>query len=251
MSYYGRECVAALERDMQLLAGRTRYDVCACGFRHPKGGECGADVEPPAWPRRRSEKSPLPLTDKQRFLIFRGAHPRLAFPAKDPAPVEPGFVRRLSPQLEVEVLSVKRSKNAEQWELEYVIHDHRATLLRRVPPVTVPPSDKEGPVPPPSRGDVETARLDSSYTHTTHGAVPDAGDAVPDVDHNLIVMAARTKWANRPRTEDDTRADVRRVAARLKSTMIALHRAGGDPTERLARIERELGEMEAESRRAA
>lgn len=187
----------------------------------------------------------MKVTREQRFLLMRAGHPRIAFDGKKPCPVKVGHVQRLSPRVELEVTGIQRTKKGE-WVIEYLVRDDRPNLLRRTPQVHRFKADERGYVAPPTLGDIEAARLDSSYTHSTHGAITDAGEAVPDVDQNLLSMRAKTKWAEREQTErpeEVARRVARTVAAQVKEVAVLQARSGVDPQPFLADLQRRLAEQ--------
>jgi hypothetical protein len=192
----------------------------------------------------------MKLTREQRFLLMRGTCPRLAFPADKPLDVEKGSVVKLSKQVEIVITGITRTKKGEK-TLEYVLRDLRPNLLRRTPQVHQPETDSEGYVRPPQDADIEAARLDSSYTHSPHGAISDAGEAVPEVDQAKLTIAARSRWAQKTdRAEERAREDAKRLAAQIRDILVTQARSGVDSTPFLAdlqRLAREQMDEEAEA----
>lgn len=249
MSYFGRLAIEFIDARAQRPV--VWFARCGqCGLRHHQDAPHGTGSTKTLGARPKRERQALTLTEEQRFLLLRGVHPRLAFSAKRPAPVAVGHVRMVSPQVELEIIGVRRSRKADQWELDYRVRDHRPVLLRRVPPVFVPQSDRQGPVLPPSRGEIEVARLEGSYTHSEHGAVTDAGEDVPASDHNLLVMTARQRWADKPPTKQDAERQERSFKGRVHAVMQGLNPMAQQIL--LARLQEVLEEHEdAEERQAA
>lgn len=180
------------------------------------------------------------LTHEQRFLIFRGAAPSITFPAAKPCPAKKGDIKRLSGTVSIEVRDVRRSPDAKVWVLDYLVNDQRPNLLRRVPQVHLPEKDETGAIKPPTKGDIEAARIESSYTHSPRDAVPSAGEGLPEADTNLLTMRARTKMAERRRdnrTEDDDRREFRALTSSIKETAVIMRRQGVDPAPFLLEVE--------------
>lgn len=224
--------------------------VCnRCGFGMGQLGECRFCA---AKSRGRIKAKRLRLTREQQFLLSHGGKPRIAFPAAKPCPVEPGFVRKLSPKLSIEVTGVRRTKMGE-WVIDYLVRDERPILMRRVPPVHTPESH-DGFVPPPSKADIEIARLEGSYTRSSHGSIRDGGDAVPEVDQTLIEMRARTKWAEQKRKDNperETERDIKAVQAEVRQLVKTAAELGVDPALVLAPIERQIRSQQEELKEAA
>lgn len=180
----------------------------------------------------------MKLTREQRFLLMRGTCPRIAFPADDAPEVKKGQSVKLSKNVEIEITGLTRTKKGEI-VVEYVLRDFRATLLRRLPQVHTPVSDAEGYVRPPGDDEIEAARLDSGYTHSRHGAIEDAGEAVPEIDQAKLTTAARLVFARREQDrEEASRKREKAVRDRLREALKGL-----DPDSQialLAAIEREI-----------
>lgn len=189
------------------------------------------------------------LTHEQRFLIFRGAAPSITFPAAKPCPAKKGDVKPLSGTVSIEVLDVRRSPDAKVWVLDYLVNDQRPNLLRRVPQVHLPEKDETGAIKPPTKGDIEAARIESSYTHSPRDAVPSAGEGLPEADTNLLTMRARTKMAERRRAEDpaaEAKADVQRINSELRELGQRAAKMGLDVTAIMAPIAKQIEDAHAE-----
>lgn len=202
--------------------------------------------------KRVDAKRRLKLTREQRFMLFHGSNPRIAFSAKDPCPAKVGDVLKLSPKLSIEVRGVRRTKQGE-WVIEYMVKDERPIFMRRVPPVHTPESIA-GFVAPPTTADIEVARVQGSYCRSSHGAVPDGDEAVPEVDHTLIEMRARTRFAEQretERVEETAKRDLRAVTAQIRETAITMARVGVDPSDWLTDLQRQINERKAEMKEAA
>ena len=180
----------------------------------------------------------MKLTRDERAALFHREVPRITREAK---PCDAGIVIVLSPKLSIEVTAVIRTK-AKLWRVDYAIRDDRPHLLRRVPTTDRPRKDSQGRVLEP---DENFARVDSSYTTTSHLAVPDAGEAVDDVTLDAFTKRARETEAQ----------EIALLAASLESVLAAVReRARVQPTLRreLWPLQREANRLlERERRRAA
>ena len=180
----------------------------------------------------------MKLTRDERAALFHREVPRIT---RERKPCDPGIVICLSPKLSIEVTAVIRTK-AKLWRVDYAIRDDRPHLLRRVPTTDRPRKDSRGRVIEPDEG---FARVDSSYTTTSHLAVPDAGEAVDDVTLDHFTRRARENEAQ----------EIALLAASLESVLASLReRAKTQPTirRRIWPLQRELSRfVESERRRAA
>lgn len=127
------------------------------------------------------------LIDKEtRARILARDYPgRLEWP--DPCPVDAGDEIPLHRDVTVIVnrpRAVDKNDHSQGWRTTYTVRDLRPEfLLRRVPPEKGPKKRDlvDGEVPPPRPGEIEKARIESSYTSTVVGAVPEAGEGIdPD-----------------------------------------------------------------------
>jgi hypothetical protein len=128
------------------------------------------------------------LTHEERAALFHGQAPAITRKTK---PCEPGEVTVLSARLSIEATAVRRVK-ADTWLVEYMIRDNRPRLLRRVPTTDKPRKDANGKVIQP---DDAYARIDSSYTSTSHAAVTDSGEGVEDDYLDRFTKRAREREA--------------------------------------------------------
>jgi hypothetical protein len=190
------------------------------------------------------------LTQEQRFLIFRGVTPPITFPGEKPCPAEKGDVKYLSSTVSIEVLEVIRGRKGEH-VIRYLLRDLRPNLLRRAPQVHTPEKDETGQIKPPTAADIESARLESSYTHSARDAVPSAGEALPEVDQKLISMRARAKLAERKRTEEDDRREFRALTSSIKETAVMMKRQGIDPGPFLLQVGQLIASQQENLRDAA
>jgi len=190
---------------------------------------------------------PDPLAGQRKGLAD-GTASRLIYPGGSPCPVTPGEMFTLRGGVEITITScVRRLKSGKhRWECAFERRVPEKTLfLRRVPPIRELEADDDGKVAPPTLSDIERARLESSYTTTARGAVPDTGGVVDPDWHD---QGKEKREEMRLQAVKDIKHDelrdrkVRQVRAKLAMVGVWETQHGVDS---LPTLDRLLSELEA------
>jgi hypothetical protein len=135
---------------------------------------------------------PRSLTREFERKVLACERPGLIWSGGADPPVQPGEVIKISSNVELEILRLRKTKGGDH-RAYYVVHDYRPTLMRRTPPMYEPPeTDAEGY---PLRHDqpaIDAASIDGNYTQDPSQAVPESASEV-DIEFRRILSVKKRK----------------------------------------------------------
>lgn len=190
------------------------------------------------------------LTPSERTAVARDGATRIGRPVKPD--FEPGGWLEVASGLWARPHPPRSSRRqvagvSPSWTVHLDLCDWRPRLVRRTPPAMPLGPDR-------GRADVARAHEESNYTPAVTLAVADAGEAISEEQEVRQVMEARQRQAEHQRADravESAREDATRAGRRLRDVCTRMARLGLDPTPMLAEVERQLGEAERQTRRAA
>lgn len=194
----------------------------------------------------------LRLTRAQRAAFFSRdksvAWPTLAGEGK--APVQAGYVHRLSSRLSIEITKVSHKRG--KWSAEYKLHDDREEPLYLVPMQSSLERTARAPKDEHGQPIIGAPEEEIGYTRDPRRRRADYLCSVPPDVQSVIDMRARLDMAvgDAERAEEATKRQLRSLTSALKENAVLMARQGLDTTPMLAEIQRVM-ELYAEQTKDA
>lgn len=183
-----------------------------------------------------------------REKVLAGMRPGLIFPGQEECPLEAGQELPLTPNVSIFIYRITKTKGGDH-RCRYQVIDMRATLPRRTPPMYEPPETDELGYPiKPTPGAIAAATIDGNYCQGSGQAVPDVAEEVGITYRRVLGTKARSKDAERKRKEQpmtEAEKDAQRAAKELQELVARSVKAGLDPVEILAPVNRAISEAHA------